>query len=231
MSAQPAGPDADPRSSPRQADARAALARRRRPRCHPRQRRRARRARAGRPRSWPWSRPTATATACCPAPARRVRGGATWLGVAQLGEAMELRAAGLDRAGAVLAARAGQRLRRGDRGRRRPVGLGALGARRGGRRARALGRTARIHLKVDTGLGRNGAFGDDWPDPGRRGAAGWRPRAPSAWSGSGRTSPTPTRPPTPPSGCSRSGSSRRSRRPSGPAAGWRCGTWPTRPPP
>jgi alanine racemase len=28
--------------------------------------------------------------------------------------------------------------------------------------ARALGRTARIHLKVDTGLGRNGAFGDDW---------------------------------------------------------------------
>jgi alanine racemase len=29
--------------------------------------------------------------------------------------------------------------------------------------ARALGRTARIHLKVDTGLGRNGAFGDDWP--------------------------------------------------------------------
>ena len=30
--------------------------------------------------------------------------------------------------------------------------------------ARPLGRTARIHLKVDTGLGRNGAFGDDWPD-------------------------------------------------------------------
>ena len=30
--------------------------------------------------------------------------------------------------------------------------------------ARRLGRPARIHLKVDTGLGRNGAFGDDWPD-------------------------------------------------------------------
>jgi len=29
--------------------------------------------------------------------------------------------------------------------------------------ARLLGRAARIHLKVDTGLGRNGAFGDDWP--------------------------------------------------------------------
>ncbi len=29
--------------------------------------------------------------------------------------------------------------------------------------ARTLGRTARIHLKVDTGLGRNGAFGEDWP--------------------------------------------------------------------
>jgi alanine racemase len=29
--------------------------------------------------------------------------------------------------------------------------------------SRSLGRTARIHLKVDTGLGRNGAFGEDWP--------------------------------------------------------------------
>ncbi len=28
--------------------------------------------------------------------------------------------------------------------------------------ASALGRTARVHLKVDTGLGRGGAFGADW---------------------------------------------------------------------
>ena len=43
--------------------------------------------------------------------------------------------------------------------------LGALGARRDrGRRAPAPAGTARVHLKVDTGLGRNGALGDDWPD-------------------------------------------------------------------
>ncbi|MGN6606783.1 MAG: alanine racemase [Jatrophihabitans sp.] len=30
--------------------------------------------------------------------------------------------------------------------------------------ARTLGRTARVHLKIDTGLSRNGCYVDDWPD-------------------------------------------------------------------
>ena len=97
-----------------------------------------------------------------------LRGGATWLGVAQLPRRIELRAAGIDRAAAVLAARA-----RAATSPRRvdadvdlsvsaPWALDAVAA-----AARAPGGTARIHLKVDTGLGRNGAFGDDWPDAGR----------------------------------------------------------------
>jgi len=114
-----------------------------------------------------------------------VRGGATWLGVAQLGEAMQLRVAGLtvpvlswlhvpgsDFAAAIAA----------------DVDLSvsalwALDEVAAG--ARALGRTARIHLKVDTGLGRNGAFGDDWPvlvDAARRLEAEGAVRVVGVWS-------------------------------------------------
>ncbi|HYO18034.1 MAG TPA: alanine racemase, partial [Dermatophilaceae bacterium] len=91
-----------------------------------------------------------------------LRGGASWLGVAQLGEAMTLRESGIrvpllswlhvpgaDFAGAISADI--------DLAVSAPWSLGEVSA-----AARALGRTARIHLKVDTGLGRNGAFGDDW---------------------------------------------------------------------
>ena len=93
-----------------------------------------------------------------------VRGGATWLGVAQLGEAMALRAAGLtvpvlswlhvpgSDFAAALAADV-------------DLSVSALWALEEiATAARRIGRPARIHLKVDTGLGRNGAFGDDWPD-------------------------------------------------------------------
>jgi alanine racemase len=93
-----------------------------------------------------------------------IRGGATWLGVAQLGEAMALRAAGLtvpvlswlhvpgSDFAAALAADV-------------DLSVSALWALEEiAAAARRLGRPARIHLKVDTGLGRNGAFGDDWPD-------------------------------------------------------------------
>lgn len=91
-----------------------------------------------------------------------VRGGATWLGTALLAEAIALRDAGLttrilswlnvpgsDFAAALtrdidLSASASWAL----------VEIAAA--------ARATGRTARVHLKVDTGLGRNGAFGVDW---------------------------------------------------------------------
>jgi len=91
-----------------------------------------------------------------------LRGGASWLGVAQLGEAMVLRDNGIhapllswlhvpgsDFAGAIAADI--------------DLSVSALWSlAEVADAARALGRTARVHLKVDTGLGRNGAFGDDW---------------------------------------------------------------------
>jgi alanine racemase len=89
-------------------------------------------------------------------------GGASWLGVAQLSEAMTLRdneihspllswlhVPGSDFAGAIAADI--------------DLSVSALWClAEVGDAARGLGRVARIHLKVDTGLGRNGAFGDDW---------------------------------------------------------------------
>jgi alanine racemase len=89
-------------------------------------------------------------------------GGASWLGVAQLREAMALRDNGIrapllswlhvpgtDFAGAIAADI--------------DLSVSALWSlAEVADAARGLGRTARIHLKVDTGLGRNGAFGDDW---------------------------------------------------------------------
>ena len=91
-----------------------------------------------------------------------VRGGATWLGVAQFAEAFALRDAGIttrlltwlsvpgaDFAGAVE--------RDVDLSASAPWVLDEIAS-----AASALGRTARVHLKVDTGLGRGGAFGADW---------------------------------------------------------------------
>ena len=74
--------------------------------------------------------------------------------------------------------------------------------------AQATGRTARVHLKADTGLSRGGATPEDWPGAGRRGRprAGRRRTSPS--SACGATWPTPTPPRTPRSG-PRSGCSRR----------------------
>jgi alanine racemase len=114
-----------------------------------------------------------------------VRGGASWLGVAQLSEALELRAAGLtvpvlswlhvpgSRFAAAIAADV-------------DLSVSALWAlQEVAAAARSLGRTARIHLKVDTGLGRNGAFGDDWPvllDAARRLEAEGAVRIVGVWS-------------------------------------------------
>jgi alanine racemase len=97
-----------------------------------------------------------------PCASAALNGGATWLGVAQLSEAMTLRDSGVrvpllswlhvpgsDFAGAIAADI--------------DLSVSALWSlAEVAEAARALGRTARIHLKVDTGLGRNGAFGDDW---------------------------------------------------------------------
>ncbi len=92
-----------------------------------------------------------------------VEGGAAWLGVAFLEEALAVRAAGIDvpllawlfspdedLAPAVAA--------HVDLSVASPVQLAAVQ-----HAARATGTTARVHLKVDTGLSRNGATPADWP--------------------------------------------------------------------
>jgi alanine racemase len=91
-----------------------------------------------------------------------ISGGASWLGVAQLSEAMVLRDNGVHGRllswlhvpgsdfGSAIAADI-------------DLSVSALWSLAEiADAARVLGRAARIHLKVDTGLGRNGAFGDDW---------------------------------------------------------------------
>ncbi|HET7398927.1 MAG TPA: alanine racemase [Intrasporangium sp.] len=91
-----------------------------------------------------------------------VRAGATWLGVAQLSEACALRDAGVGTRllswiyapGADLA---GALRRDIDLSASAPWALDEIAG-----AARLTGRTARVHLKVDTGLGRGGAFGGDW---------------------------------------------------------------------
>lgn len=93
-----------------------------------------------------------------------VAGGATWLGVAQLTEALELRAAGvttraltwLYAPGADFGAAIDADL---DISVSAPWALDAVVS-----AARERGRTARVHVKVDTGLGRNGALGQGWTD-------------------------------------------------------------------
>jgi len=91
-----------------------------------------------------------------------LRGGASWLGVAQLGEAMILRDNGIHAPllswlhvpGSDFTAAIAADI---------DLSVSALWSlAEVADAARALGRTARVHLKVDTGLGRNGAFGDDW---------------------------------------------------------------------
>lgn len=92
-----------------------------------------------------------------------IAGGATWLGVALIEEAVALREAGVDVPMLVLvepppgAAELAQRydvdLAVGTR-----AGLEAVTS-----AARQAGRAARVHLKADTGLTRGGATADDWP--------------------------------------------------------------------
>ena len=89
-------------------------------------------------------------------------GGATWLGVAQLEEAFALRDAGVDARllawiyapGAPLATAVEKDV---DLSVPAPWALREVIA-----AARASGRTARVHLKVDTGLARGGSFLEPW---------------------------------------------------------------------
>jgi alanine racemase len=91
-------------------------------------------------------------------------GGASWLGVAFLEEALALRAAGV--AAPVLSwlAVPGEDLAAGvaadvDLSVSAPWALAEVVA-----AARATGRRARLHLKIDTGLSRGGATAADWPE-------------------------------------------------------------------
>jgi alanine racemase len=93
-------------------------------------------------------------------------GGASWLGVARLDEALALRAAGIE--APVLAwlwlPNETEALARAvaagvDIGVSSEWALVAVQA-----AVRATGRPARVHLKIDTGLSRNGASAADWPD-------------------------------------------------------------------
>ncbi len=98
-----------------------------------------------------------------PAARAALRGGARWLGVAHVAEALELRAAGIDSPVLCLMAigeqshadaiAAGVDLSAGCVGMVRHLAAAA---------ARA-GRPARVHLKADTGLSRGGATAADWP--------------------------------------------------------------------
>ena len=100
-------------------------------------------------------------------PARAaVEGGATWLGTAIVDEAIELRRAGItvpllswlwtpDEAGTVGQAVAADV----DLSVSGQWQLDAVTA-----AARALGRPARVHFKIDTGLSRNGVYVADWPE-------------------------------------------------------------------
>jgi alanine racemase len=99
-----------------------------------------------------------------PAAKAALAGGATWLGVAQLAEAKALRAAGIAAPvltwiyppGSDLAAAIAADI---DLSVAAPWALDEVVA-----AARSLGRTARIHLKVDTGLGRGGSLGQGYSD-------------------------------------------------------------------
>ncbi|MGH8824215.1 MAG: alanine racemase [Jiangellaceae bacterium] len=90
-------------------------------------------------------------------------GGATWLGTAVLAEALALRAAGVP--GRILAWLSAPGERWGD-AIDADIDVSAAAAwavEEIAAAAAVTGRAARVHLKVDTGLGRSGAAVSDWP--------------------------------------------------------------------
>jgi alanine racemase len=113
------------------------------------------------------------------------RGGATWLGVAFLDEALRLRAA-VDR-GPILSwlAVPGESY---DAGIEADVELTAYTADQLGEitaAARAVGMPAKVQLKLDSGLGRGGSHPDDWPrlvDEAARQQAAGQVRVTGVWS-------------------------------------------------
>lgn len=98
-----------------------------------------------------------------PAASAALRGGATWLGVAQLHEAVTLRDAGIDAPLLCWLHAPGSDF---DAAIARDIDLGVSSVgilRQVARTARDAGRKARVHLEVDTGMARGGAYGEQWP--------------------------------------------------------------------
>ena len=98
-----------------------------------------------------------------PAARAALAGGATWLGACTLGEALQLRAAGITAPVLAWLLGPGQPLHEGVAA---DVDLAAGGLGQLAElvvAARAAGRPARVHLKIDTGLSRGGATPADWP--------------------------------------------------------------------
>ncbi|MDG4763731.1 alanine racemase [Solwaraspora sp. WMMD406] len=90
--------------------------------------------------------------------------GADWLGVCTLGEALELRRAGLTTPVLAWLLAPGLPLHEAVAA-DVDLGVGSQGLlAEAVSAARHAGRPARLHLKIDTGLSRGGATGDDWPD-------------------------------------------------------------------
>jgi alanine racemase len=98
-----------------------------------------------------------------PAARAALAGGATWLGVCTLGEALELRAAGLTTPVLAWLLAPGLPLHEGVAA---DIDLAAASVGQVAdlvAAARVAGRPARAHLKIDTGLARGGATAGDWP--------------------------------------------------------------------
>lgn len=90
-------------------------------------------------------------------------GGATWLGVATIEEALAVRAAGITARTLAWLVPPGAACRAAveadvDLSANASWAVAEIAA-----AARAAGRPARLHLKIDTGLGRGGATAEDWP--------------------------------------------------------------------
>jgi len=98
-----------------------------------------------------------------PAARAAVRGGAQWLGVVHVAEALELRAAGIETPLLCLMAIGSDDHRAAiEAGVDLTAGSVAM-VRHLAHAAAAAGRPARVHLKADTGLSRGGATSADWP--------------------------------------------------------------------
>ena len=111
-------------------------------------------------------------------------GGATWLGTATIDEALALRRAGVDARALAWLWTPGERdtVRAAIEADIDVSVSSTWQLEIAAAAAREAGRTARVHLKIDTGLSRNGAYVDDWPELVRTAAAAPAVHVVGIWS-------------------------------------------------